>query len=479
VVATAAVVVLLLAGPTGAFPLFSAGAWSPNDRHGGMGGAPGPQLPTPIKHVFLILMENEQTGIIYGQEPYETQLANRYAWGGDANAPNGTGYYGICHPSAPNYLALTSGQPLQCGSDGYSTYPVNNLGNLLQTAGESWTAWEESATVPCQEYSSGLYVVRHNPFPYYSDLGGNASGSACDTHVLPIANLTQDFPYSATPPTFTYIAPNILNDAHSSSAAVGDAFLAGFIPKLIAEPWFQSSVIFITYDEAYTENGSENFSGYDGLLGGPVYTVAVSPFTEGVGALEFNSSHYDLLSTIEWLLGLPGTGTGNDSTLAFPALPALFNDRLFSPGASFPYTDLLGANLTGRGLEGDNLQYANLEGANLAGARLLGANLQYANLRGADLRGASLAGANLQYADLAGADLEGADLRGANLAFADLDGASLTGLGPGFGQATNFDGANLFEALLAGAVCGTPNYISAYGANVEAVEVPSSCIPPL
>jgi phosphatidylinositol-3-phosphatase len=476
IAAVATVLVLMVAGPVGALSPANAGVANSAQRGPGPS---GPTLPTPIQHVFLILMENEQTGIIYDQQPYQTQLANTYAWGGDGDNPNGVGYYAVCHPSAPNYLALTSGQPLQCGSDSYNTYSVNNLGNLLQTAGESWVAWEESATVPCQTYNGGLYAVRHNPFPYYTDLGPNVAGSACDTHVLPIANLTNDYPYKETPPAFTYIAPNIYNDAHSSSAAVGDAFLASFIPKLIAQPWFQSSVIFITYDEAYNQSGAENFSGYGGLQGGPVYTVAVSPYTRGVGALDFNSSHYDLLSTIEWLLGLPGTGTGNDSTLAFPALPALFNDRLFAPGSDFQYTDLLGANLAGRDLQGDNLQYANLEGANLVGANLAGANLQYANLKGADLQGASLVGANLQFSDLAGANLRGADLRGANLAYADLAGAALTGLGPGPSQLTDLSGADLFEAQLAGAVCGSPNYIVAYGANLEAVEVPSACAPPL
>jgi phosphatidylinositol-3-phosphatase len=476
-IAVAAVLlVLATTGLGGALPGSNTSLANEQNHRSGGGGS---HLPTPIQHVFLILMENEETGVIYGQEPYQTYLANTYAWGGNADSPQGVGYYAVCHPSAPNYLALTSGQPLQCGSDGYSTYPVNNLGNLLQTAGEPWIAYEESATVPCQTYGSGLYVPRHNPFPYYSDLGPGVAGSACETHDVPIANLTQDYPYWETPPAFTYIAPNIYNDAHSSSAAVGDAFLASFIPKLMAQPWFQSSVIFITYDEAYTASGAENFSGYNGLLGGPVYTVAVSPYTYGVGALDFNSSHYDLLTTIEWLLGLPGTGTGNDSTLAYPALPALFNGRLFSPGANFQYTDLLGANLGGRDLVADNLQYANLQGANLAGANLEGANLQYADLKGADLSGAHLEGASLQYADLAGANLSGARLDGANLAYADLSGSTLTGLGPLPGQSTSFDGANLDQALLAGAVCGSPNYITAAGADVNAVEVPPTCAPPL
>ncbi len=473
--------VLLLAGIAGALPTGTTTS-SVASANGTVSTAAGSaKLPTAIKHVFLIMMENEETGVIYGNQPYQTYLANTYAWGGDANSnPGHVGYYAVCHPSAPNYLALTSGKPLQCGSDAYNQYSVNNLGNMLDTAGLSWTAWEESATSACQENNSanGLYVVRHNPFPYYSDLGGNASGSACSTHVLPIANLTADYPYHQTPPAFTYIAPNILDDAHSSSAAFGDYWLSTFIPKLIAQPWFSSSVIFITYDEAYGPKGYENFSGYDGLYGGPVYTVAVSPYTVGMGALDQNESHYDLLTTMEMLLGLGATGTGHDGTSQYPAITGFFQPRLFGPNVDLGGADLVGANLAGDNLAGDNLRYTDLAGATLAGTDLAGAKLEYADLAGADLQRANLSGASLQYADLQGANLRGADLSGASLQYADLASANLRGLSST--KLTDFNGANLDRADLSRAHCGaSPNYISAYGANTNAVSVPASCSPPL
>jgi phosphatidylinositol-3-phosphatase len=481
---TAVLGVLLLAGLSSALPLSTGvtpSSTSPSAPTAPPAASPaasaGTALPTPIKHVFLIVMENEETGVIYGRQPYQTQLANTYAWGGDASTNNGTGYYAACHPSAPNYLVLTSGQTLQCGSDSYNTYSVNNLGNTLETQNRSWIAYEESASVPCQTYNSGLYVVRHNPFPFYSDLQPNVTGGVCDTHDVPIANLTQDYPYNSTPPEFTYIAPNILNDAHSSSAAVGDLFLSTFIPKLIAQPWFSSSVIFITYDEAYTLNGSYSDRGYYWLHGGPVYTVAVSPYTVGMGALDVNTSHYNLLTTIEWLLNLPPTGSGHDGTWRFPAMTGLFQPRIFGPGVNLHGADLQSTNLAGYDLAGDSLEGVNFTGTDLVGADLRGADLQGADLAGADLQGADLRGADLQRANLAGADLQGADLRGADLQYADLATATLTGLGPK--DRTNFDGASLRGANLARAVCGSPNYLVANGANVNAMNVPTSCKPPL
>jgi phosphatidylinositol-3-phosphatase len=332
-----AVAVLTITGVGGASPIGTGGGsgLAPTAPTGS-NATPPPPFASSIRHVFLIVMENEQTGLIYGPQPYETELAHTYAWGGDANsAPGAVGYYAVCHPSTPNYLALTSGLAFQCGDSGYRTYAVNNLGNTLDRAGDSWIAYEESASVACQTYDSGRYVVRHNPFAFYTDLNPGVSGGACDAHDVPIANLTEDYPYSTVPPAFTYIAPNTLNDGHSSTAATGDYWLSTFVSNLTRQSWFSSSIIFVTYDEAYVANGSSNTTGYSFLTGGPVYMVAVSPFTRGVGAIDENASHFNLLSTIEWLLRLPPTGTGHDGTTAFPPLTALFPKALWLT-AAFP-----------------------------------------------------------------------------------------------------------------------------------------------
>jgi phosphatidylinositol-3-phosphatase len=295
-------------------------------------------LPTPIRHVFLIMMENEQTDLIYGKQPFQTYLAKTYAWGGDASANTGhIGYYAVCHPSAPNYLALTAGQPLQCGSDGYHSYDVNNLFNVMDNHGVSWIGYAEGAAHNCDTSDTGTnYLQRHDPIHYYADLGGQTSGSVCETHDVAIASLLNDYPYSKVPPAFTYIAPNDKDDGHSSSAAYGDHWLREFLSKLVNTTWFGSSAIFITYDEAYTSGGSDNTTGYTAggtkLTGGPVYMVAVSPYSKGIGPVDtVDDSHYNLLSTFEWLLGLPATGTGHDGTASFPAMKALFHFSTKSP----------------------------------------------------------------------------------------------------------------------------------------------------
>ena len=57
-----------------------------------------------FKHIFYIMMENHATDQIFGNTvdaPYINELASRYA--------SSTDYFGVTHPSLPNYLAAISG----------------------------------------------------------------------------------------------------------------------------------------------------------------------------------------------------------------------------------------------------------------------------------------------------------------------------------------------------------------------------------
>lgn len=106
------------------------------------------------------------------------------------------------------------------------------------------------------------------------------------------------------------------------------------------------------------------------------------------------------------------------------------------------------------------------------------ANLQNADLQGLVLQGYSLAGDNLQHASFANDNLGSLSFAHANMQMADLSGTMLTGTAT---QPTNFDGANMQNANLENAVCGSPNYITAAGANTQGIDLTGSsgCSPPL
>ena len=132
--------------------------------------------------------------------------------------------------------------------------------------------------------------------------------------------------------------------------------------------------------------------------------------------------------------------------------------------------------LAGAKLDGASLEHASLELADLAGASFVKANAARASFRGAHLeasgglRGANLAGANLQGASFVGADVSEAIFTGASLTDAaftralavdtyfdgvrasnvDFNRAHIYGNAQAFTNATNLQGADFTDAVLAG-----------------------------
>ena len=95
---------------------------------------PPPRNPTS----WCIVMENEELSAVVGssQAPYVTGLAHRYALA--------TGYYGIAHPSLPNYLAMTGGSTFGIHSDCTDcSVDAPNLVDQLEAAKVSWKAYME------------------------------------------------------------------------------------------------------------------------------------------------------------------------------------------------------------------------------------------------------------------------------------------------------------------------------------------------
>jgi phosphatidylinositol-3-phosphatase len=172
-----------------------------------------------IRHVIIILMENEEYGAVIGNPsaPYQNQLASQYALAGD--------YFAASHPSLPNYFALVAGDTFGVTSD---CSPANcalsdkTITSLLDAGGLSWKGYAESMTSNCSQSNSqdGLYVTRHVPFVYFESITGN-SGSGetsdyCNAHVVPFTQFSKDLA-SSDLPSYSFITPNVCDDAHSCS----------------------------------------------------------------------------------------------------------------------------------------------------------------------------------------------------------------------------------------------------------------------
>jgi phosphatidylinositol-3-phosphatase len=267
--------------------------------------------PGPITHVIIILMENEEYGSVIGSAsaPYENSLASTYALAAD--------YYGVAHPSLPNYLALVAGSTFGVSSDclpAQCSLPSNvtTIATLLDAHHFSWKEYAESMPVNCSQadFVAGLYYTKHNPFVYFDSITGNngtgTTSTYCDSHVVSMDQFYTDL-QAGNLPNYSFITPNICDDAHSCPLAAGDEWLATLVPKIINSSSFASTALFITYDEGNTNDTTEG--------GGQVPCILVSPFAKAGYVSNVEYTHYSLLSTVEGIFGLGNLGR-NDSTAA-------------------------------------------------------------------------------------------------------------------------------------------------------------------
>lgn len=286
---------------------------------------------TPIRHVVEIVMENLPATNVWQGGPFEVYLATHYGY---ANRS-----YGTCHPSEPNYFALTMGFTNgECGN-GTTAFAQGSRGgvlagsdlpDLIEARGLTWGAFAESMPSPCYNGTGGnsLYDIGHNPFVRMYDVFLNKT--RCDADVRNFTSWNADVA-AGTIPNFAFIIPNLLDDDHDSSVAWGDHWLHHFLTPLLNRSWAKNTLFIVTYDEgepgpAGTVAGyCAGTHGHLCVSGGQVYTAFVSPYTRGAGNYTANVTHYNTLTTIEWLFSLHDCGRYDDPSQWFPPEFAMFN----------------------------------------------------------------------------------------------------------------------------------------------------------
>jgi hypothetical protein len=285
----------------------------------------------PVRHVFIIVLENESESVSFGSSTADPELASILKSQG-AFVPN---YYGIGHNSLDNYIAMIGGQPpnsttqADCptwqnmstdtmGSYGAvegtgCIYPADTptIANQLTTAGFTWGAYmDEMGLDPSREASScpvptpgkadntegaessapyDEYAERHDPFMYYDSITSNLTD--CQQHVVNLNNLPSALQSAATTPNYVFITPDLCNDGHNSGNAPGqcnapgetgglgqvNTFLKTWVPQILASPAYQQNgLLLITFDEA----GTSDASACCGEVAGP---GAVNPGGTGPG----------------------------------------------------------------------------------------------------------------------------------------------------------------------------------------------------
>jgi hypothetical protein len=251
-----------------------------------------------FSHIFIIVMENKDEAAIASDPDadYLNKLAAQYG--------RATNYYGIRHPSLPNYLAMTAGDTFSITSDCTKCF-VNqdNLAAQLEAKGRSWKAYMESMPSPCFVGSTKLYAQKHNPFIYYDNIRNDPARCS---KIVPLTQLESDLK-TDTVPDFVWITPNMCNDTHDCPVKIGDQWLQTWIPKILASSaWKNKGVLFITYDEGKGSKGCCQLA-----TGGQIMTLVISPLVESGFVSDVAYNHYSLLRTIEEAWGLPLLGNAD------------------------------------------------------------------------------------------------------------------------------------------------------------------------
>ena len=269
----------------------------------GGGGSQIVQTPVPsnqptFSHVVLLVEENHSYSEVIGNSamPNFNSLAAQYGLA--------TQYFAVAHPSIPNYLTLTTGLTESFNDSFSGTITDDNVVRELVKAGKSWKCYAES--IPGPGYvgaDSGIYVRRHNPFSYLSDVQNSSAQAA---NIVPFTQFATDLANNALP-QYSFIAPNLDDDAHNGSLAQADTWLqSNVIVPLTASPAFQSTLLIITFDEG---NQADLDHG-----GGHVATIIVSPKAKK----GFQSANtYQHQSTLRLILA----GSGVSSLPGLSAVP--------------------------------------------------------------------------------------------------------------------------------------------------------------
>jgi hypothetical protein len=292
---------------------------------------PAPPPPTPpvstvgqLDHVFMVYMENKGFTEIVGSPnaPYLNSLIETYGFG--------TNYYGLTHPSDPNYYPIIGGSDFgfnwNCPAD---CFDAPTLVDNIEAAGLTWAGYAEGG-------GGYLDPTDRLPFLAFKDIYNDPV--RVETHIFDISQMGFDLHNPATAPNYVWFAANdefnmegptdfpigwlrwlagFLDPRHQYNVAAGDEWLSEHVPVIMnSNTWqdpTQRSAIFVTFDEDYN-----NISLGVGNQGNHIVMVVIpSPGAVNAGMrsghflVDDYANHYSLLRTIEDALGLPRL-TNND-----------------------------------------------------------------------------------------------------------------------------------------------------------------------
>ena len=330
-----------------------------------------PARMPPIRHVFVIVLENEGFDSTFNEHPRAPYFADTLRRAGAFLRQ----YHGIAHYSLGNYLAMIAGVPptpkiqIDCphfddfvetgiARDGQPigdgcVYPahVATITNQLEAKRLTWGAFmEDMGKDPTRESETcghpeigtqdmtevatpaDQYATKHNPFMYFHAIIDSAS---CKQHVVPLTKLEDALRSTRSTPNYTFIVPNLCHDGHDRPCQNGEpgslesanAFLQHWVPIIMSSPAYKADgLIIINFDEALSidataccgePSGPNTMNpGVNGPGGGRTGAVLLSRFIKPGTVTNVPYNHYSLLRSVEDMFGLPHLGYAGQRGLA-------------------------------------------------------------------------------------------------------------------------------------------------------------------
>ncbi|KAL2824066.1 phosphoesterase family-domain-containing protein [Aspergillus pseudoustus] len=218
-----------------------------------------------------------------------------------------TNYYGVTHPSMPNYCASAGGDTWGMDHDNFVQMPSNisTVVDLLDTKGISWGEYQEHLpyagftgfNLSNPHTQTDDYVRRHNPLVLFDSVTNN------DTRARQIKNFTsfEEDLANKKLPQWAFITPNVTNDAHDTNITFGAKWERSWVAEQLLdnEYFMNNTLLLLTFDEdAYNENNRV----FSVLLGG-----AIPEHLRGTTDDTFYT-HYSTIATVSANWGLPSLG---------------------------------------------------------------------------------------------------------------------------------------------------------------------------
>ncbi|HET6965351.1 MAG TPA: alkaline phosphatase family protein [Acidimicrobiales bacterium] len=324
---------------------------------------PGHDQIPHYNHIVEIMMENQSYSDIIGNTlaPNINGLANKYGLASD--------YFGVTHPSEPNYVAsiggdyfgiqddnqfyctpaMASTDPTCTGTTVDHTVSAPNLATQLTDAGQTWKGYFQNLPYvdPSQAVSSGphangpytykwpsnsnaLYASKHNPFINFTATQGDLSSMVPDNQLgtdLATGDLTN----------YSLVVPDQCHDMHGTGGcsstngliAAGDQYVGSTVQEVMASPTWKhgNNAIVVTWDEDDFSDSGQTGTGCCGSDpgGGHVVTIVITNHSDSHVTDSTPANHYSMLKTMEQAFGLPCLAQACDASVQ--PLTALFANR--------------------------------------------------------------------------------------------------------------------------------------------------------